>query len=159
MPQAVTLTAAHWIYLLGVVAIIVTMTRRVNVVVPAMLATFVTAYAFSGKPTLAFESVFMGSLVAGKELFNIFLVIAMMTALLNSLVKISADIAMIRPFRLVMRNGHIAYFVLGFASYIVSLFFWPTPTVPLMAGILLPAAIAAGLPPLGGALCIFLLCA
>ena len=61
---------------------------------------------------------------------------------------------MIRPFRLVMRNGHIAYFVLGFASYIVSLFFWPTPTVPLMAGILLPAAIAAGLPPLGGALCI-----
>jgi hypothetical protein len=149
-----TLTAAHWIYLLGVVAIIVTMARRVNVVLPAMLATFATALAFSGRPTLAFESIFMGSLVAGKELFNIFLVIAMMTALLNSLTRISADTAMIRPFRVVMRNGHLAYLVLGVVSYLVSLFFWPTPTVPLMAGILLPAAIAAGLSPLGGALCI-----
>jgi hypothetical protein len=154
MPETVTLTAAHWLYLLGVVAIITTMACRVNVVLPAMLATFVTAFAFSGKLSIALEAIFMAPLVAGKELFNIFLVIAMMTALLNSLVTISADIAMIRPFRLVMRNGHIAYFVLGFASYIVSLFFWPTPTVPLMAGILLPAAIAAGLPPLGGALCI-----
>ena len=154
MPEAIHLTAAHWIYLLGVVAIIVTMARRVNVVLPAMLATFITAYAFSGKPTIAFESIFMGSLVAGKELFNIFLVIAMMIALLNSLTRISADTAMIRPFRVVMRNGHLAYLVLGLATYIVSLFFWPTPTVPLMAGILLPAAIAAGLSPMACALCI-----
>ena len=154
MPETVTLTAAHWFYLFGVVAVIVTMACRVNVVLPAMVATFLTALVFSGKLTIGLEAIFMAPLVAGKELFNIFLVIAMMTALLNSLVTISADIAMIRPFRLVMRNGHIAYFVLGFASYIVSLFFWPTPTVPLMAGILLPAAIAAGLPPLGGALCI-----
>ena len=154
MPETVTLTAAHWLYLFGVVAVIFTMACRVNVVLPAMLATFLTALVFSGKLSIALEAIFMAPLVAGKELFNIFLVIAMMTALLNSLVTISADIAMIRPFRLVMRNGHIAYFVLGFASYIVSLFFWPTPTVPLMAGILLPAAIAAGLPPLGGALCI-----
>jgi hypothetical protein len=130
------------------------MARRVNVVLPAMLATFITAYAFSGKPTIAFESIFMGSLVAGKELFNIFLVIAMMIALLNSLTRISADTAMIRPFRVVMRNGHLAYLVLGVATYIVSLFFWPTPTVPLMAGILLPAAIAAGLSPMGTALCL-----
>jgi len=154
MSSPVSLTAAHWIYLLGVVAIIVTMTRRVNVVLPAMVATFITAYAFSGKPTIAFESIFMGSLVAGKELFNIFLVIAMMIALLNSLTRISADIAMVRPFRVVMRNGHLAYLVLGVATYIVSLFFWPTPAVPLMAGVLLPAAIAAGLSPLAGALCI-----
>jgi hypothetical protein len=154
MSEAIHLTAAHWIYLLGVLAIIVTMARRVNVVLPAMLATFITAYAFSGKPTIAFESIFMGSLVAGKELFNIFLVIAMMIALLNSLTRISADTAMIRPFRVVMRNGHLAYLVLGVATYIVSLFFWPTPTVPLMAGILLPAAIAAGLSPMGTALCL-----
>jgi hypothetical protein len=154
MSETVTLTAAHWIYLLGVAAIITTMVCRVNVVLTAMIATFVTAYAFSGKLSLALQAIFMGSLVAGRELFNIFLVIAMMTALLNALKAIQADVTMIRPFRRVMRNGHIAYFVLGVASYIVSLFFWPTPTVPLMAGILLPAAIAVGLSPMGGALCI-----
>jgi hypothetical protein len=154
MPETLHLTAAHWIYLLGIAAIIVTMACRVNVVLTAMLATFATAYAFSGKFSLGLQSIFMASLVAGKELFNIFLVIAMMTSLLGALKAIQADVAMIRPFRPIMRNGHLAYLVLGFASYIVSLFFWPTPTVPLMAGILLPAAIAAGLSPLGGALCI-----
>ena len=154
MSETVTLTAAHWIYLLGILAIITTMVCRVNVVLTAMIATFVTVFAFSGKLSLALQAIFMASLVAGKELFNIFLVIAMMTALLNALKAIQADVTMIRPFRLVMPNGHVAYFVLGLASYIVSLFFWPTPTVPLMAGILLPAAIAVGLPPMGGALCI-----
>jgi hypothetical protein len=154
MSETLHLTAAHWIYLLGIAAILVTMACRVNVVLTAMLATFATAYAFSGKFSLGLQSIFTASLVAGKELFNIFLVIAMMTSLLGALKAIQADVAMIRPFRAIMRNGHLAYFVLGFASYIVSLFFWPTPTVPLMAGILLPAAIAAGLSPIGGALCI-----
>ena len=39
----------------------------------------------SGSPIGGVVSVFNASLVAAKELFNIFLVIALMTALLNSL--------------------------------------------------------------------------
>ena len=36
----------------------------------------------------------------------------------------------------------------------ISLFFWPTPAVPLVSAVLLPAAIVAGLPPLAGAMAI-----
>ena len=36
----------------------------------------------------------------------------------------------------------------------ISLFFWPTPAVPLVSAVLLPAAIIAGLPPLAGAMAI-----
>ena len=61
---------------------------------------------------------------------------------------------MVEPFRAVMKNGHAAYFVLAGITYVISLFFWPTPAVPLVSAVLLPAAIAAGLPPLGGALAI-----
>ncbi len=34
--------------------------------------------------------------------------------------------------------------MLAAITYVISLFFWPTPAVPLVSAILLPAAIAAG---------------
>lgn len=154
MEPHVVLTSAHWVYLCGVVAIIVTLVFRANVVAPAILATFATVYAYSGHLPNAIEAVFFAPLTAARELFNIFLVISLMTALLNALKRINADVRMIQPFRAVMINGHVGFFVLGLVSYVLSLFFWPTPAVPLIAGILLPAAIYAGVPPLGAALCI-----
>ena len=53
-----------------------------------------------------------------------------------------------------MTTGGIAFIILTAMTYVVSLFFWPTPAVPLVAATLLPAAIAAGLPPLGAAVAI-----
>ncbi len=154
MNETVALTGAHWMYLLGVVAIIVTMILRANVVVPAILSTFLVALAWSGSVISALESVFNGSLTAAKELFNIFLVIALMTSLLNALKALRSDIRMVEPFRRIMVNGHVAYVVLAAITYFISLFFWPTPAVPLVGAILLPAAILAGLPAMGAAVAI-----
>jgi hypothetical protein len=137
-----------------VIAIIATLVCRANVVAPAILATFATVLAYSGHFSTALEAVFFAPLTAARELFNIFLVISLMTALLNALKSINADVRMVQPFKALMINGHVGYFVLGFVSYVLSLFFWPTPAVPLIAGILLPAAIYAGVPPLGAAMCI-----
>ncbi len=145
---------AHWAYLAGVLAIVLTMIFRANVVVPSIIATAVVAFFWSGSIITAIGSIFSASMVAAKELFNIFLIIALMTALLNSLKSIGADIRMVRPFRAVMTNGHNAFVILAVATYLISLFFWPTPAVPLVAAVLLPAAIAAGLPPLAGAMAI-----
>jgi hypothetical protein len=61
---------------------------------------------------------------------------------------------MVQPFRAVMSNGHSAFFILAAVTYVISLFFWPTPAVPLVSAVLLPAAIAAGLSPLAGAMAI-----
>ena len=154
MMNAVVLHNAHWLYLAGVAAVVITMIFRANVVVPSMIASFLVLLSLSGSVVGALGGVFNASLVAAKELFNIFLVIAFMTALLNSLKSIQSDIRMVEPFRVVMKNGHVAYFVLAGITYVISLFFWPTPAVPLVSAILLPAAIAAGLPPLGGAIAI-----
>ena len=154
MGNTVVLTAAHWIYLLGVGAIVATMILRANVVVPAILGTFLVAWAFSGSVVQGMESVFNGSLTAARELFNIFLVIALMTALLNSLKALRSDIRMVEPFRKVMVNGHAAYVILALITYFISLFFWPTPAVPLVGAILIPAAILAGLPAMGTAIAV-----
>ncbi|CCJ51578.1 hypothetical protein [Bordetella parapertussis] len=154
MQSDVVLGAAHWVYLLSVVAIILTMVLRANVVVPSVLGTFLVVLAFTGSPIQALVGIFTASFVAAKELFNIFLVITFMTALLNALKVLQADVRMVQPLRRVMTNGHASFLILAGCTYGLSLFFWPTPAVPLVCAILLPAAVAAGLPPLAGAMAI-----
>jgi hypothetical protein len=154
MPEHVVITAAHWVYIAGVAAVVLTMILRANVVVPSILATFAVALAWTHSPVSALGSIFNASFVAAKELFNIFLVIALITALLNALKVLRSDVRMVQPFRAVMTNGHIAFFVLSGVTYVISLFFWPTPAVPLVSAVLLPAAIVAGLPPMAGAMAI-----
>ena len=154
MGEHVTITAAHWVYLAGVLAVVLTMVLRANVVVPSIVATFAVALVWTHSPVSALGSIFNASFVAAKELFNIFLVIALITSLLNALKSLRSDVLMVQPFRTVMTNGHTAFFVLSAVTYVISLFFWPTPAVPLVSAVLLPAAIAAGLPPIAGAMAI-----
>ncbi|SKA34833.1 hypothetical protein SAMN02745126_05552 [Enhydrobacter aerosaccus] len=154
MTSHVAITAAHWAYLAGVIAVVLTMVLRANVVVPSIVATFVVSLAWTHSPVNALGSIFNASFVAAKELFNIFLVIALITSLLNALKALRSDVLMVQPFRAVMTNGHTAFFILAAITYVISLFFWPTPAVPLVSAVLLPAAIVAGLPPLAGALAI-----
>lgn len=144
--MSVHLTAAHWIYLAGVVVILTTMVMRKNIVVPAVVATFLTALVYSGSLLTGLSSVFNASLVAAVNLFNIFLIIALVTAMLGALQALGADRKMVAPFRGVMRNGHLAFWTLAVVTYFVSLFFWPTPAVPLIGAVLVPVAIRAGLP-------------
>lgn len=154
MTPHIAITAAHWAYLAGVVAIVLTMILRTNVVVPSIVFTFLVSLAWNYSPVTALGSIFNASFVAAKELFNIFLVIALITSLLNALKTLGSDVRMVKPFRAVMTNGHTAFFILIAITYVISLFFWPTPAVPLVSAVLLPAAIVAGLPPLAGALAI-----
>jgi hypothetical protein len=142
------LTAAHWIYLLGVVVILATMLTRKNIIVPAVTFTFLTALVFSKSIVTGLTAVFNASLVAAQELFSIFLIIALVTGMLGALRALGADKKMVAPFRPVMRNGHLAFWTLAAVTYMISLFFWPTPAVPLIGAVLIPVAIAAGLRPM-----------
>lgn len=145
------LTAAHWTYLAGVVVIIGVMIARRNVVVPAVVATFLTAWFYSGSLVKGLASIFSASLTAAGELFSIFLIIALITALLGAMRAMGAERRMVVPFRALMRNGRMAFVAIAGVTYFISLFFWPTPAVPLIGAILLPAAIRAGLPAVSAA--------
>ncbi|MET3861823.1 hypothetical protein ABIE38_002759 [Dietzia sp. 2505] len=144
----IQITAAHWCYLIGIVVILVTMMARKNIVVPAVVATLVTATVYTMDPLAGLASIFLGSLVAAGELFNIFLVIAFITAMLGAMKAIGADTLMIRPFRRVIKGPTSSFLVIAVVTYVISLFFWPTPAVPLVGAVLIPVAIRSGLPPL-----------
>jgi hypothetical protein len=125
---------------------------RRGVVLPTIVGTFLVACIYKGSVVGGFMAVFNANLVAARELFSIFLIITLMVALLNSLKDLGADQKMIIPIQKVMVNGHIAYFVLMVVTYVISLFFWPTPAVPLICALLVPAAMRAGLPAMGAAM-------
>ncbi|HET7304603.1 MAG TPA: hypothetical protein VFJ12_08665 [Segeticoccus sp.] len=142
------ITAAHWVYLVGIIAILGTMLLRKNIIVPAVTFTLITAIVFTHSLAGGLAAVFNASLVAAKELFSIFLIIALVTGMLGALRALGADKRMVAPFRPLMRNGHLAFWTLAVVTYLISLFFWPTPAVPLIGAVLIPVAIGAGLRPL-----------
>jgi hypothetical protein len=148
------LSPAHWIYLLGLAALIATVVARKNVVGLAVCGTFVTALVYSGSVTTGIAAVFNAGIVAARELLPIFLIIAIVTAMLGAMRGLGADLMMVRPLQRFVRNGHLAYLVLAVVTYLLSMSFWPTPVLPLIAAILLPAAVRVGLPPLAAAIAI-----
>ncbi|MBO2438790.1 hypothetical protein J4557_14820 [Actinomadura nitritigenes] len=148
------MSPAHWIYLLGLAALIATVVARKNVVGLAVCGTFVTALVYSGSVTTGIAAVFNAGIVAARELLPIFLIIAIVTAMLGAMRGLGADLMMVRPLQRFIRNGHLAYLVLAVVTYLLSMSFWPTPVLPLIAAILLPAAVRVGLPPLAAAIAI-----
>ncbi|MDR7236868.1 hypothetical protein [Neobacillus drentensis] len=148
------LTAAHWVYLVVTVAVIIIMLFRKGVVLPLIVGTFIVAAVYKGSVIGGFQAVFNANLVAAKELFSIFLIISIMIGLLNSLKDLGADKRMVVPIQKIMVNGHVSYLVLMVTTFVISLFFWPTPAVPLICALLVPAAVSAGLPVMTSAMVI-----
>lgn len=150
------LTISHWLYGLFTFIVILTMLFKRGVVLPTLLGTFIIAWVYKGSVVDGFTAIFNANLVAAKELFSIFLIITFMMALLHSLHDLGADRRMIQPIQKMMVNGHVSFFVLVAVTYVISLFFWPTPAVPLICALLVPAAIRAGLPAITAAVAIAL---
>jgi hypothetical protein len=148
------LTLAHWVYALVTISVIATMLFRKGVVLPVIIGTFLVAAVYKGNFISGFQAVFNANLVAAKELFSIFLIISLMIGLLNSLKELGADKKLAVPIQKIMVNGHVSYLVLMITTYVISLFFWPTPAVPLICALLVPAAVSAGLPVMTAAMVI-----
>lgn len=148
------MTPAHVVYLLGALIIILTMVFRKNIVVPSILFTIFVAWAYKGSLIFGLQSLFNADLYAATQLFNVFLIITIMVAMLKAASAVGADKIMIRPIQKLMINPSIAYVILALATFTISLFFWPTPAIPLVGALLIPAAIRAGLSPMTAAIAV-----
>ncbi|MFS0723551.1 hypothetical protein [Paenibacillus sp. 1P07SE] len=147
---------SHYLYAFITLSVIIVMLFRKGVVIPSLVGTFLIGWVFTGDVLSGFKAVYNANLTAAQELFTIFLIITFMVALLASLRDIGADRRMIQPIQKFMLNGHLAFFILAGITFTISLFFWPTPAVPLLGALLIPAAVRAGLPPMSAAIAIAL---
>lgn len=146
------MTLAHWLYVAGILSVIVAMLFRRNVVIPSMIFTFLIGWNFNGSIINGILTIFNASLVAGQDLFNIFLIIALMVMMLKAISITGADELMVKPLKKLMVSPFVSYLVLIVSTYLISLFFWPTPAVPLIGALLVPVAVKTGLPPMLGAM-------
>ncbi|MCL6479432.1 MAG: hypothetical protein K6T65_13665 [Peptococcaceae bacterium] len=141
-------TAVHWLYVLGIVTVIATMILRKNVIVPCILFTFAIGLAYKGSFIGGIATIFNASINAATSLFSIFMIIGVMVTLLSTLEATGADQVLVRPLKRLMRSPLTGYLVIIAGTTLISLLFWPTPAVPLIGALLIPAAIRAGLPPI-----------
>lgn len=141
-------TAVHWLYIVGVLAVIATMILRKNVIIPCILFTFAIGFVYKGSIIGGITTIFNASITAATGLFSIFMIISVMVALLAALEVTGADKVMVKPLKGLMKSPLTAYLVIILGTTFISLLFWPTPAVPLIGALLIPAAMRSGLPPI-----------
>ena len=147
-----TLTGAHYIYILFMVVIFITMIMKKDVVIPCILGVFFLGLFYTQNITGSLGAVFNSFIVSLSELGPIILIISIMVALSKALETNNAINYMIKPFSKFIKNPTTAFFVIGIVMMLLSWFFWPTPAVALVGAIFLPVAMKAGLPAIGVAM-------
>ena len=144
-----TLTGAHYIYILFMVIVLVTMILKKDVIIPCILGIFCLGLFYTHNIAGALGAVFNSFIVSLNELGSIILIISIMVALSKTLEKNKAINYMVKPFSRFIKNPTSAFFVTGLVMLLLSWFFWPTPAVALVGAVFLPVALNAGLPAIG----------
>ena len=144
-----TLTGAHYIYILFMVIVLVTMILKKDVIIPCILGIFCLGLFYTHNIAGSLGAVFNSFIVSLNELGSIILIISIMVALSKTLEKNKAINYMVKPFSRFIKNPTSAFFVTGLVMLLLSWFFWPTPAVALVGAVFLPVALNAGLPAIG----------
>lgn len=149
------LTASHWIFVAVTVAMLLAMMVRRGVIILAMVGIIALAFLSpnAGPATLdqlifAAQAMFRAGIVGGSQLFDTILLVGFMGALMHTLREEGIDRVMMAPFAALMRGPRSAFVMLVLPTYLFALFFWPTPSVLMIAGLLAPVAMRVGLSPL-----------
>lgn len=159
--EQISLSISHYAFLLTVLSIFVSIAFRRGVIVPSIIGIFILGLlsdqgggGFVNTLVFATQVLSKALLNAGKELFDIMLVISLMVAMLKSLQAQGADLIMIAPMKKMMIGPKTAFFVLAATMYVAAAFFWPTPAVALVGTVLIPVAISVGLPAIAAAVAV-----
>jgi len=150
-----SLSAAHWIFFAVTIAMLFAMAIRRGVIILAMAGIVALALlspnagaTFVDKAVFAAQAMFRAAIIGGVRLFDTILLVGFMGALLHVLREEGIDRIMLAPFARAMRGPRSAFLLLAAATFFFSLFFWPTPGILMIGGLLAPEALRAGLSPL-----------
>jgi len=142
----VSLGMLHFIYIGMVLVIILTMSFKMDTVLPCIIGLFLIGFASSGSVVTGVQVIFNAMIASGKEFMGIIVIISLVVAMSKALGNIGADELMLRPLKKIMVNRNTAFWVLGLVMAAISFIVWPSPAVALVGAIMLPAAVKTGLP-------------
>jgi len=147
--QLVTL---HWVYALFMLIILALLVARREIILPSAIGLFFIGLAATGSLSGGIAALFNGLTYAGSEFIGIILVISTIVAMSKLLQEIGANDLMVAPVASLIRTPDLAYWFVGIVMFVVSLFFWPSPSTALVGAVLLPVALRVGLPAIGVAM-------
>lgn len=147
-----TLTPLHYIYLIFIIIIIAAMMRKKDISLICILGIFILGLAGTESIYKSAMGVFNSLVYATKELMPTILIISIITAMSNTLMASGINDEIVSPFKGIIKNYWVAYWVIGIVMMILSWFFWPSPAVALIGALFLPIAKKAGLPAIGVAI-------
>jgi len=150
----VELTAAHWVYAIFIIIVLVTMALRRETPLVCIIGSFILSWVITGNLVKAVQAVFNAVTVAFNELLGVVVIISLIVAMAKMLEETGLAEMMFRPVQGIMKSPGIAYWVMGFVIMIVAWVIWPSPAIALVGALLLPAAIKVGLPPINAAMAI-----
>jgi len=150
----VELTAAHWVYAIFIVLILITMAMRRETPLVCIIGAFILSWVITGNLVKAVQAIFNAITVAATELLGIVVIISLIVAMAKMLEETGIAEMMFRPVQGMIKSPGIAYWVMGFVIMIVAWVIWPSPAIALVGALLLPGAIKVGLPPINAAMAI-----
>jgi hypothetical protein len=150
----VELTAAHWVYAIFIVIVLVTMAMRRETPLVCIIGSFILSWVITGNLVKAVQAIFNAVTVAFSELLGVVVIISLIVAMAKMLEETGLAEMMFRPVQGMMKSPGIAYWVMGFVIMIVAWVIWPSPAIALVGALLLPGAIKVGLPPISAAMAI-----
>jgi hypothetical protein len=150
----VELTAAHWVYALFIILVLVTMGFRRDTPLVCIVGSFVLSWVVTGNIVKAVQAVFNSVTVAFNELLGIVVIISLIVSMAKMLEECGLAETMFRPVRKTIKSPSVAFWVMGFVIMVVAWIIWPSPAIALVGALLLPAAVGVGLPPISAAMAI-----
>ncbi len=140
------LTSLHYLYIVMVVIILGIMLMKKDIVIPCIIGIFAMGYLYSGNAVFAIQSIFNAIIYAGNEFWGIIVIISLVVAMSKGLQDIGSDVLIMSPIKKIMISPSLAFWAVGLTMMVISWLVWPSPAVPLVGTVLLPAAVATGLP-------------
>lgn len=151
MPE---LTCAHWVYALFVVLVLAAMALRKDPALVCVVGSFTLSWVITASPIKAVQAVFNSISVAFSELLGTVLIISLIVSMAKMLEECGIADMMFRPVKNSIRSPGVAFWVMGVVIMLVAWVIWPSPAIALVGALLLPAAVAVGLPPISAAMSI-----
>lgn len=154
LQSAISLTPLHYVYLIGVICILLVMILRKDTPIVCIAFLFLLGMVGTNSIIGGIQTIFKAILYAGIQFMEIIATIALVTAFSKCLMDLGSDKLLMTPMAKIMKTPSITWWILGITMLICSLFLWPSPSVALLGTIMLPFAVKAGLKPLAAAMAI-----
>lgn len=145
------ITLVHFIYLFFVIGIVAMIVMRKDTVALTLVGLFVVGALTKHSIVGGLQGIYNSVMYSATNVLNIPILIAVIYALAQVMKTTGADYLMVAPTRRLLGRPTISFWVLGVIMFVLALFLWPTAAAGLIGAILVPVAVAAGMPPLTAA--------